>query len=150
MANLSVQRRMAAEILKCGEERVWIDPEKVDEVALAATREDIKRLIHEGVIRKKPEKGISRVRANKRREQKKKGRRRGHGSRKGARSARSPSKREWINRIRKIRRFLKMLRDRRAISPSTYRRLYMLAKGGMFRSLRHLKEYMEREGLEER
>ena len=148
MANLSVQRRIAAEILKCGEERVWIDPERIEEVAMAATREDIKRLIHEGVIRKKPEQGISRVRANKRHEQKKKGRRRGHGSRKGAKDARCDSKRMWINRIRKIRKFLRMLRDKKAISPSTYRRLYMLAKGGMFRSLRHLKEYIEREGLE--
>lgn len=54
MNTLKMQRRIAAELLKCGENRVWIDPEKVDEVASAITREDIRRLIKEGVIRKNP------------------------------------------------------------------------------------------------
>ena len=31
--DLKNQKRMAAEILKCGENRVWIDPDKIEEVA---------------------------------------------------------------------------------------------------------------------
>jgi len=36
--DLRNQRRLAAEILKCGENRVWIDPEEVEEVEKAVTR----------------------------------------------------------------------------------------------------------------
>ena len=32
MADLRNQRRMAAEILKCGENRVWMNPDRLDEV----------------------------------------------------------------------------------------------------------------------
>ncbi|MEM1989819.1 MAG: 50S ribosomal protein L19e, partial [Candidatus Bathyarchaeia archaeon] len=73
--SLKSQRRMAAEILGVGEERVWIDPERIEEVEAAITREDIKRLIHEGVIRKLKDKGVSRARARIIHEKKRKGRR---------------------------------------------------------------------------
>ena len=32
MADLRNQRRMAAEVLKCGENRVWMNPDRLDEV----------------------------------------------------------------------------------------------------------------------
>ncbi|HDD33891.1 MAG TPA: 50S ribosomal protein L19e, partial [Thermofilaceae archaeon] len=38
-------RRLAAEILGVGESRVWIDPEKLERVETAVTREDVRRLI---------------------------------------------------------------------------------------------------------
>ncbi|WP_457614643.1 50S ribosomal protein L19e [Methanopyrus sp.] len=145
--NLLPQRRMAAEILKCGVHRVWIDPERLEEVARAQTREDIRRLIKEGAIRKKPIKGQSRVRARKRHEQRKKGRQRGPGRRKGAKEARMPRKRAWIQRIRPIRRKLRELRDSGKIDRSTYRKLYMMAKGGYFRDTSHLLAYIEENDL---
>jgi len=145
--NLRSQRRMAADILKCGVHRVWIDPERMDEVARAQTKDDIRRLIKEGVIRKKPIKGQSRVRARKRHEQRKKGRQRGPGRRKGAKGARMPRKRQWIQRIRAIRRELRRLRDEGKIDRSTYRKLYMMAKGGYFRDRSHLLMYIEEHDL---
>ncbi|ENN96186.1 50S ribosomal protein L19e, partial [Methanocaldococcus villosus KIN24-T80] len=36
--NLTVQRRLAAKILKCGLDRVWIDPEHIEDVKMAMTR----------------------------------------------------------------------------------------------------------------
>ncbi|MGD2065814.1 MAG: 50S ribosomal protein L19e, partial [Candidatus Bathyarchaeota archaeon] len=45
--SLKSQRRLAAEIMKVGENRVWIDPERIDYVEAAITREEIKKLIHE-------------------------------------------------------------------------------------------------------
>ena len=36
--SLVSQRRMASEILKVGENRVWIDPERADDVELAISR----------------------------------------------------------------------------------------------------------------
>ena len=38
MADLRNQRRMAAEILKCGENRVWMNPDRLDEVEDCITR----------------------------------------------------------------------------------------------------------------
>ncbi len=51
--DLSLQRRLAAEILNVGEDRVWIDPTKVEEVAKALSKQDIRELINKGIIRKK-------------------------------------------------------------------------------------------------
>ena len=59
MTDLRNQRRVASTILKCGENRVWIDPDKIDEVAKAVTRKDVKILIKGGVIKSKKVKGIS-------------------------------------------------------------------------------------------
>jgi large subunit ribosomal protein L19e len=145
--DLRLQRRLAAEVLDCGENRVWMDPTALDEIANAATKEDIRRLVEEGLIKRKPVKGISRARINYKRMQKKKGRRRGHGSRKGKKGARMPSKRLWILRIRALRRRLKYLRDAEIIDRRTYRILYRRAKGGEFRSVAHLNAYLEAQGL---
>lgn len=141
--DLKFQRRLAASVLECGENRVWFDPTALDEIAGAATKEDIRELIERGVIKRKPVKGISRARINKRRAQRRKGRRRGHGSRKGRKTARMPRKRLWIIRIRAIRRRLKYLRDTGEIDRRTYRILYRKAKGGEFRSVAHLNTYLE-------
>ncbi|MGQ4874115.1 MAG: 50S ribosomal protein L19e [Promethearchaeota archaeon] len=141
--NLKAQRRIAAEILKCGENRVYFDPLLQDEIALAITREDIRNLIKEGIIQKRYKKGISKYRKNLRHERKKKGRARGLGKRKGTKHARSPKKRAWIKRIRPIRRELRKLRDRKMITTATYRKLYKNAKGGMFNSVSQLHRYIK-------
>jgi large subunit ribosomal protein L19e len=58
--NLRSQRRLAAVILECGVNRIWIDPEKADEVSMAITREEIRKLVHEEAIKALPEIGQSR------------------------------------------------------------------------------------------
>ena len=141
--NLKTQRRLAAEILKVGLDRVWIDPEALDEVGGAVTRDDIRKLIKEGKIKAKQKEGISRYRARKLAFQRSKGRRRGHGSRKGAKYARYPRKQRWMSRIRAIRRRLRELRDSGKIDRTTYRKLYLLAKGGVFRSKAHVDYYIK-------
>ncbi|AEA46978.1 50S ribosomal protein L19e [Archaeoglobus veneficus] len=145
--DLRLQRRLAASLLDCGENRVWMDPNALDDIAAAATKDDIRKLIEEGVIKRKPVKGISRARINARKLQRRKGRRRGHGSRKGKKGARMPSKELWITRIRAIRRRLKFLRDAEIIDRRTYRLLYRKAKGGEFRSVAHLNAYLQTQGL---
>ena len=145
--DLRLQRRLAAEVLECGMNRVWFDPSALDEIASAATKEDIRRLIERGLIKRKPVKGISRARINKKKAQRRKGRRRGHGSRKGKKTARMPRKRAWVLRIRALRRRLRYLRDTGQIDRRTYRMLYMKAKGGEFRSVAHLNAYLESQGL---
>ncbi|WP_423792852.1 50S ribosomal protein L19e [Methanocaldococcus indicus] len=141
--DVSVQRRIAAEILKCGLDRVWIDPEHLEDVKAALSRDDIRALIKRGVIKKLQKKGISSARVKKLKEQRKKGRRRGPGSRRGAKGARTPPKEKWMNTIRALRKTLKQLRDDGQIDRNVYRKLYRMAKGGYFRSRAHLFLYME-------
>jgi large subunit ribosomal protein L19e len=141
--NLNAQKRMAAEILKCGENRVYFDPYLADEIKMAITREDIRNLIKEGIIQKKYKKGISNYRKKLHHERKKKGLARGLGKRKGTKTARMPKKRAYIKRIRPIRRELRKLRDRKSITPATYRKLYRNAKGGMFNNVRQLNRHIK-------
>jgi len=148
--NLSVQRRIAAEILKVGESRVWFDPERIEDISTAVTREDVRSLIKQGAIKAKPKVGVSRARARRLHEKKRRGQRRGPGSRKGAATARMPRKEKWMMKIRAIRKFLKRLRARRIITQSTYRKLYRMAKGGAFGSVAYLKSYIRERKLARR
>lgn len=141
--SLKAQKRMAAEILKCGENRVYFDPYLIDEIKMAITREDIRNLVKEGIILKKYKQGNSKYRKNLRHERKKKGRARGLGKRKGRKTARQPKKKAWMNRIRPQRRELKKLRDRKLITTATYRKLYKNAKGGMFNSVAQMNRYIK-------
>ncbi|MEM4624728.1 MAG: 50S ribosomal protein L19e [Thermosphaera sp.] len=142
MSDLSLQKRLAAEVLGVGVSRIRIDPARADDVSAAITREDIRKLIKEGAIWVEPVHGIAGVSSKVRRVQRSKGRRRGHGKRKGVKTARLEDKEVWMARIRKMRRFLRYLRDKNMIDKRTYRRLYRLAKGGAFKSLASLKLYL--------
>ncbi|HDD71655.1 MAG TPA: 50S ribosomal protein L19e [Candidatus Aenigmarchaeota archaeon] len=138
------QRRMAAEILKCGEEKVWIDPESMEEVSKAITKADVRRLIQRGIIKKRKVNEQSRGRARIILRQKKKGRRRGIGSRKGKKLSKTTKKKEWIKTVRPLRAMLKKLRDSGTITRAQYRKLYLMVKGGRFRSKSHLNLYLKK------
>ncbi len=139
--NLTTQKRLAADILKIGVNRVWIDPDHSEEVSQAITREGVKKLIADGTIKARPKKGISSYRSKKIAEQKSKGRRKGRGSIKGAKGARNPKKKAWMTTIRALRTDLKDMRENREINRTTYRKLYKMAKGGAFRSKSYMKTY---------
>ncbi|MHA1693783.1 MAG: 50S ribosomal protein L19e [Candidatus Helarchaeota archaeon] len=148
--NLKSQRRIAAEILKVGVNRVWIDPERVDDVSLAITRDDIRAYIKDGTIRPKYKKGISRSRARIIHIKKKMGRRRGPGSRKGKKYSIVSRKRRHILKVRPIRKHIKKLRARRIITPSVYRKLYRWNDGNMFRNVAHVDQFIKDKKLARR
>lgn len=141
------QKRLAARLLGCGVNRVWIHPSFVDQVASAVQTDDIREFIEEGWIKAKPVKGTSRVRARARLEQKRKGRRKGQGTRAGTANARNPKKNRWMRTIRSQRRVLKDLREESTITPGQYRRYYLKAKGGSYRSIAHMRSQMTLEGV---
>ena len=145
--DVKVQRRLAAKILKVGVNRVKIDPDSLSDVALAITREDVRRHIDDGNIRKRKVKSISRGRARALHAKKRRGQRMGIGSRKGPKYSRLPKKRQWINRVRAQRKFLRQLRDEGYIDTNTYRTLYLQSKGGLFRNVRYLRNYIAERGL---
>jgi len=147
MTDLRNQRRISSTILKCGKNRVWMDSDRTDEIAKAVTRGDIRILINGGAIKSKQIQGISRGRKKFNQKQKDKGRRKGHGSRKGAKYARLPRKERWIRTIRPIRIYLRQLREDKTIDKSVYRKYYRKAKGGEFRSKHHLRTRMTSDGF---
>jgi large subunit ribosomal protein L19e len=140
--DLKNQRRMAAEVLKCGENRVWLNPDRLDEIEDCITRSDIRIAVESGLIKAKPKQGTSRGRIRYAAEQKASGKRKGPGSRKGTANARVPDKRRWIATIRPIRAELKTLRAEGKITPSVYRFYYRRAKGGVYKSRRNLRQHM--------
>ncbi len=142
MSDLRNQRRMAAAILKCGENRVWINPDKLEEVEACITRADIRMAVQSGLIKAKAKNGTSRGRIRHVAEQKASGKRKGPGSRKGTANARVPRKTRWMATIRPIRDELKTLRAEGEITPSVYRLYYRRAKGGVYKSRRNLKQHM--------
>jgi len=145
--SLKSQRRLAAQVLKVGANRVWIDPERNDDVEVAITREEIRKLVHEGVIKALPKKGISRVRARVLHKKKKRGLRRGPGSRTGTARARISKKEAWMRRIRALRRRLREWKAKRAVTESSYRRLYTLASSGVFSSIADMERYAKAHDL---
>jgi len=143
MTDLRSQRRLAAQILKIGQNRVWIDPEKIDDVDVAITREEIRKLIHEGIIKQMPEQGVSRARARILHAKKKKGLRSGLGSRTGSPRARVSKKEAWTSKIRALRNKLSKLKTNKIITESVYRKMYKMASSGRFTSVADLERYLE-------
>lgn len=144
---LTTQKRLAGQVMKVGTSRVWIDPEFQDEVSLAITKDDIRRLVDEGAIQRKQKIGVSRGRARHVMRQKRKGQRKGPGTKKGKATAKLSKKERWMHKIRPMRRELQRLRDEEKISRKIYRELYLKAKGNAFRNTAHLKTYISEQKL---
>jgi large subunit ribosomal protein L19e len=144
MTDLNAQKRLAADVLDIGKNRVWFDPEQQGEIAEAITREDIRDLVDQGTIRAKDAQSNSRGRARERAEKRAYGHQSGAGTRKGKAGAREDEKDAWIRRIRAQRARLKELRDEEEqLNPSQYRDLYSKASGGDFESVARLESFIE-------
>lgn len=142
MTNLRAQRRLAADVLGVGENRIWFDPTAQGDIADAITREDIRELVETGIIDADEPRGNSRGRARKRAKQRSYGHKKGHGKRKGRAGARKNPKSDWTSRIRAQRRELRSMRDDGEISKAEYRRLYDMASGGEFDSVADIRRYV--------
>src|SRR3989338_1156472 len=145
--DLKIQKRLAAEVLNCSTKRVLFDNSRLDEIKESITKEDMRKLVKSRGIIKKQKKGVSRFNARYKKMQKSKGRQKGHGSRKGKKGARLDPKRNWINKIRLQRAFLRALKEKSAVDAQTFRDLYRKSKGGFFRSKRHIRLYIEEKKL---
>jgi large subunit ribosomal protein L19e len=143
LTNLTSQRRLASRILKVGKNRVWINTERISDVESAITREEVRKLVHEKIISSLPIQGVSRGRAKVIQAKKRKGRRKGPGSKSGTPHATISKKEAWMTKIRSLRKKLREMKASRIITETNYRQLYMIAGSGRFASIADMERYVK-------
>ncbi len=130
-------KRMAASIMNVGESKIWIDSAQMTKAAEAMTRDDVRGLISQRIIRKRKDQGHSRGAARILHEKKKAGRKRGKGKRTGTKKARMQPKRMWVTKVRALRKKLRELRKEGKVGDN-YAALYKQIKGNAFRGKKQM------------
>jgi len=141
--NITKSKRMAAQILKVGENKIWLDPEQTEKITESMTKEDIRGLIGSGVIKVSKKAGHSRGRARILKAKKKAGRKRGYGKRKGRKKARIQKKATWVKNVRAQRKKLAELKKSGKKLKVPYSKAYKMVKGSYFRGKKYLDGFVE-------
>ncbi len=139
---LKSQKRIAAQVLKVGKTSVKFDPERLSDIKEAITKQDIRGLVNDKAITSRPRGSQSKSRLRDRLAQKRKGRQKGAGRKKGKKTARISKKAIWMVKTRIQRSYIKELREKKLIEVKTYRETYKKIKGNYFRSKNHIKLYL--------
>ena len=140
-------KELSASILKVGIGKIHIDPKQTTKVAEAMTKDDIRGLIADRIIKKRQDNSQSKARARVLLEKKRKGRKDGKGKKKGTKKTRIEKKATWIKKVRAQRRTLKELKTENpeAVKDLGYSNLYRKIKGGFFKGKKYLQEYVNGE-----
>jgi large subunit ribosomal protein L19e len=136
------------EILKKSKYKLKLSPEKLEankkQVSDAITKDDVRKLIVDGIVEKQPNTGQSRGRARVLLEKKKLKRKRGPGKRKGTRKAREKVDEHSV-KVRALRKRLKEIKAEDKLNGKNYNTLYLRIKGNYFRGKKHLEEFINGE-----
>ncbi|KAI5073648.1 hypothetical protein GOP47_0011661 [Adiantum capillus-veneris] len=109
------------------------------------SRQNIKKLVKDGFVIRKPTKIHSRAREKHALEAKRKDRHSGYGKRRGiTREARLPSKVLWLRQMQVIRRLLRKYWEAKNIDKHMHHDMYMKVKGKVFKSKRVLMESIQK------
>jgi len=142
---LKKAKELAANLMKVGTGKIHIDPKNITKVKEAMTKDDVRGLIADRVIKKRQDNSQSKGRTRKSQEGKRKGRQRGKGKRKGTKNNRGGKKDAWINKVRAQRRTLKEIKKENPelVKERGYSDIYKKIKGNYFKGKKYLREYIE-------
>ncbi len=128
-------KRLAANILHVGTNRIRIKQEEIRKVEEALTRADVKGLIKDGVLYALKKQG---------RRKKEKRRKRGVGNVKGSATY---QKEKWIELVRSQRSYLKQLLKSGALEKKHKKLVYGRIKGGFFKSKKTMLTYLKENNM---
>jgi len=142
VVNLRTKKRLVSRVVGVGVHRVRFDPDHLDDISDAITRQSIRSLITANTITIKSFRGTSHGRANIKRIQKRK---RGatQGSKKGRKGARVGKKEVYVKKVRSLRYLLKVKKDRKDITNQEFWALYKKVNGNTVRNKAHLFTLMD-------
>ena len=129
---LDKKKQLAVRVLKVGKGRVVFEEGRADEIKEAITKQDIKDLHSQGIIKIKPVKGRKKI--------KKRKTKKGEGKIKKKVKRR---KQEYVKITRKLRGYIKELKKQEKISKEEYSELRKKIKTRAFKSKAQLKEHLE-------
>ena len=141
VVNLRAKKRLVSRVTGVGVHRVRLDPDRLDDIADAITRANVRSLITAGTITIKSFRGTSRGRAQDKREQRN---RRGTkpGSKQGSKGARTNRKEAYVAKVRALRRLLRIAKERQDITNPEFWSLYKKVGGNTVRNKAHLRQLM--------
>ncbi len=127
--NLKKKKKLISRVLNVGVNKVILDANRIDEIKEAITRQDIKDLESQGIIRIKEARG-----------KKKKGKVRG---KKVKKKNIVDRKKHYVKLTRKLRTYLKGMKKKGKLDGKEYENARKRIKASMFDSLAHLREVMK-------
>ena len=130
---LDKKKILAASALKVGKGRICFEEGRLDEIKEAITKQDIKDLHKQGVIKIKEVKGRKKIK-------KRKTKRRAGKIKKKI----NKRKQEYVKTTRKLRDYIKELKKQEKISKEDCRELRKKIRARIFKSKAQLKEQLEK------
>lgn len=132
---LGRKKELASRALGVGKKRIVFSTEGVNEIKEAITKQDIKDLVSEGIIKvKNPSGRLSKTAGKKRKKRKTPG---------NIKKKVNKRKQEYVALVRKLRKYIKELRKQGKINREEYIDLRKKIKNKYFKSKSNLKRYLE-------